>query len=256
MNAIGRRQFIIQKLQVESYVDTNQLAAELDVSTMTIRRDLNALADDGLITQQHGGAVLNNGSLFEFNMAMKNQKRMPEKMAIAKRCLDYIQEGDSIYLDAGTTVSCLPPLLKGKKNILIMTHSLIAMNQLSDCKNLRIIMCPGEYRFDSQAFMGVLTDEFISHFKIDTLFLGVEGIDLKYGFSVPSISDGATKRTLMQTAKQVICMADSTKFDTSYYYSIAPLSGADFIVTDREIDPGTRKRYEEAGSHVIAADEG
>ena len=255
MNAIGRRQFIIQKLQIENYVDTNQLASELNVSSMTIRRDLNTLADDGLITLQHGGAVLNNGSLFEFNMTMKNQKRMAEKMAIAKKCMDYIQDGDSIYLDAGTTVSCLALLLKEKKNILVMTHSLIAMNQLSDCKNLHIIMCPGEYRFDSQAFMGPLTDEFISHFKIDTLFLGVEGIDLKYGFSVPNLSDGATKRALVRTAKKVICMADSTKLDTSYYYSIAPLSSADLIVTDHEADPEIVKRYKEAGITVIAAGE-
>lgn len=254
MNAIGRRQFIIQKLQIENYVDTNELAADLGVSSMTIRRDLTALADDGLISLQRGGAVLNDGSLFEFNMAMKNQKRMVEKMAIAKKCMDYIQEGDSIYLDAGTTVSCLALLLKEKKNILVMTHSLLVMNQLSDSKNLRVIMCPGEYRFDSQAFMGPLTDEFVSHFKIDTLFLGVEGIDLKYGFTVPNISDGATKRTLVRTAKKVICMADSTKFDTSYYYGIAPLSEADFIVTDDQADPTLLKRYSDTGVSIVTAE--
>lgn len=84
MNAIGRKQHIIQKLQKENYVDTNELAAELAVSAMTIRRDLNALAKSGLITVQHGGATLNSGSLFEFNMAMKNENQMTEKMRIAK----------------------------------------------------------------------------------------------------------------------------------------------------------------------------
>lgn len=251
MNAIGRKQYIIQKLQLENYVDTNQLAAELSVSSMTIRRDLTALSDDGLITLQHGGAVLNNGSLFEFNMSMKNEKRVTEKMELAKQCMEYVHEGDSIYLDAGTTVSCLALLLKEKKNILIMTHSLLAMNQLSDSKNLHVIMCPGEYRYDSQAFMGPLTDDFISQFKIDTLFLGVEGIDLKCGFTVPNIADGATKRALVRAAKRVICMADSTKLDTSYYYSIAPLSDADLIVTDHEADPLLMKRYADAGIRIV-----
>lgn len=161
MNAIGRKQHIIQKLQKENYVDTNELAAELAVSAMTIRRDLNALAKSGLITVQHGGATLNSGSLFEFNMAMKNENQMTEKMRIAKKCLEYVHGGDSVYLDAGTTVSCLAPLLKGKENVLIMTHSLLAMDQLSDT-NLHVIMCPGEYRSDSLAFIGSLTDEFIS----------------------------------------------------------------------------------------------
>lgn len=253
MNAIGRRQYIIQKLQAENYVDTNRLAAELSVSSMTIRRDLGALSDDGLITLQHGGAVLNNGSLFEFNMSMKNQNFVPEKMALARRCMEYVNEGDSIYLDAGTTVSCLAFFLKEKKNILIMTHSLLAMNLLSESKNLRIIMCPGEYRYNSQAFMGPLTDEFLSQFKIDTLFLGVEGVDLKCGFTVPHITDGTTKRALVRAAKKVICMADSSKLDTSYYYSIAPLSDADLIVTDHAANEETRQRYAAAGIPLVIA---
>ena len=221
MNAIGRKQHIIQKLQKENYVDTNELAAELAVSAMTIRRDLNALAKSGLITVQHGGATLNSGSLFEFNMAMKNENQMTEKMRIAKKCLEYVHGGDSVYLDAGTTVSCLAPLLKGKENVLIMTHS--------------------------------LTDEFISQFQIDTLFLGVEGIDLNGGFSVPHIADGTTKRTLVKKARQVICMADSSKFDSAYYFSIAPLQDADLIVTDSGISPAVLERYTSAGIRIVVA---
>lgn len=252
MNAIGRKQHIILKLQKENYVDTNELAAELAVSAMTIRRDLNALAKSGLITVQHGGATLNSGSLFEFNMAMKNENQMTEKMRIAKKCLEYVHGGDSVYLDAGTTVSCLAPLLKGKENVLIMTHSLLAMDQLSDT-NLHVIMCPGEYRSDSLAFIGSLTDEFISQFQIDTLFLGVEGIDLNGGFSVPHIADGTTKRTLVKKARQVICMADSSKFDSAYYFSIAPLQDADLIVTDSGISPAVLERYTSAGIRIVVA---
>ncbi len=253
MNAIARRQYIIQKLQLESYVDTNQLASELSVSSMTIRRDLNTLSDDGLISLQHGGAVLNNGSLFEFNMAMKNTEHMTEKMTIAKKCMDYIHEGDSIFLDAGTTVSCLALLLKETKKIIVMTHSLLVMKQLSDCKNLRVIMCPGEYRFDSQAFMGALTDNFISQFKIDTLFLGTEGIDLKHGLSVPHITDGTTKRAMIQVSEKVICMADSSKLDTSYYYSISSLSNINLIITDHEADQTLLDKYINANIPIITS---
>ena len=252
MNAIGRKQYIIQKLQKENYVDTTELAAELAVSAMTIRRDLNALTKSGLVTVQHGGATLNSGSLFEFNMTMKNENRMTEKMRIAQKCLEYVHGGDSIYLDAGTTVSCLAPLLKDRENILIMTHSLLAMNQLSD-SDQPVIMCPGEYRRDSQAFMGSLTDEFVSQFQIDTLFLGVEGIDLNGGFSVPHIADGTTKRTLVKMAKRVICMADSSKFDSAYYFSIAPLQDVDLIVTDPGISPEMLEKYTSAGVRVIVA---
>ena len=114
-------------------------------------------------------------------------------------------------------------------------------------------MGPGEYRSDSLAFIGSLTDEFISQFQIDTLFLGVEGIDLNGGFSVPHIADGTTKRTLVKKARQVICMADSSKFDSAYYFSIAPLQDADLIVTDSGISPAVLERYTSAGIRIVVA---
>lgn len=253
MNAPGRKQYIIKKLQAESYVDTTSLANELGVSTMTIRRDLTALADEGLATLQYGGATLNSGSLFELNMMIKGEHRMAEKVMIAEKCLSYVHDGDSIYLDSGTTVGCLAPLLKQRKNILVMTHSILVMNQLMDADGLDVILCPGEYRFDSFAVMGPLTNEFIAHFKIDTLFLGVEGVDVQHGFTVPNIADGTTKQALVNVAKRVICMADSSKLDTSYLYGIAPLSQAEAIVTDRDAPPELLERYAAQGIPIITA---
>lgn len=251
MNSISRKQHILKKMQSDGSINIIGLAKELAVSSMTIRRDLKMLADNGLVTIEHGGAVLNGGSLFEYNMTLKQELKADEKLRIAHRCLDYIVEGDSIYLDAGTTVSKIAGLLGSKKNIMILTHSLLAANQATNLKNLKVIMCPGEFRQDSMAYMGPLTNEFIPQFKIDTLFLGVEGIDLESGISVPDIDDGITKKMLIHNAKKVICAADSSKFNASFFYGIAPLSEIDLIITDRDLDEEIRNQYLQRNIKII-----
>jgi len=244
MKNISRKQFILNRLQTEGKVIITELAEELKVSSMTIRRDLTALADSGLVTLEHGGAVLNDGSMFEYSIPLKHEFMSDEKKRIAKKCMEYIAEGDSIFLDAGTTVARVAELLKTRKNLVAMTHSLLAANAAANAKHVKLIMCPGEFREHSMAFMGPLTDEFIDSFQIDILFLAVEGIDLKNGVSVIDIQDGNTKKTLVQKAKKVICIADSTKFNKSFFYRIAPLSSIDLIITDTGLDEETKKQLE------------
>lgn len=251
MNTIKRKQYILKKLQTDGSISITDLVEELGVSSMTIRRDLKTLSENGLVTLEHGGAVLNSGSLFEYNTAFKQEIKAEEKLRIAQKCLDYVNEGDSIYLDAGTTVSKIAGLLNRKKNIIILTNSLLAANQITNLRNTKVIMCPGEFRHDSMAFMGPLTDEFIGQFRIDTLFLGVEGIDLEGGISVPDIIDGVTKKNLISNAKKVICVADSSKFNTTYFFCIAPLTKIDIIITDTGLEPEILNQYLQQNIKVI-----
>lgn len=251
MNSIGRKQYLLKKLQIDGSISITDLAEELNVSSMTIRRDLKALSENGLVTLGHGGAVLNNGSLFEFNTAIKQEIKADEKLRIAQKCLEFVNEGDSIYLDAGTTVSKIAGLLSRQKNIIILTHSLLVANKTANFKNVKVIMCPGELRRDSMAYMGPLTDEFIKQFRIDTLFLGVEGIDLVNGVSVPDIVDGVTKKNLISNARKVVCVADSSKFNSSLFYRIAPLTEIDVIITDADLDEETLSQYLQHDIQVI-----
>ena len=220
MKNISRKQFILNKLQEQGSVTITELAEELQVSSMTIRRDLAALSSNGLVTLEHGGAMLNSGSMFEYTNKKKNEYMSQEKKKIAQKCLEYITEGDSVFLDAGTTAACVAELLRSKKNLIVMTHSLLAANALANAKKIKHIMCPGEFREQSMAYMGPLTDEFIENFQIDTLFLCVEGIDVEQGVSVVDILDGNTKKVLVKKARKVICIADHSKFNKSFFYKI------------------------------------
>ena len=243
MKAIERRQFILQMLQTHGSVNIAELAERLEVSSMTIRRDLNSFAEEGLITMAHGGAILNKGSLFEFNAFYKQSEKTIEKKMMAQEAIGYINEGDSVFLDSGTTVKEVADLCVTKKNIVILTHSLLVANALSESDSVRVVMCPGEFRKISMAYMGPLTTEFISKFKIDTLFLGVEGVDLDSGVSVPDILDGATKISLVEQAERIICIADHSKFNKSFLFKICPLEKLDLIITDANLDRETIENF-------------
>lgn len=243
MRGTERRLSIMKQMQEQGHMEVADLAELYGVSAMTIRRDLAKLEEEGLVIQEYGGAVLNTGSMFEYNMNMKQCEYQEEKIRIAKACAAYIKEGDTIFLDAGTTVCELARVLTSFKNIIVMTHSLLAANILAGA-DVEVIMCPGRFRAKSMAYMGQLTDQFLTSFRIDKLFLGVEGVSLATGLSVPNVTDGVTKQNLIQRSKWVACMVDSSKLEKSFFYNICDISKIDLLVTDSGISEKYKEQYE------------
>lgn len=251
VRATERKMLIMKKIQNEGTADIAELAHIYNVSTMTIRRDLSKLAEEGLVTLEYGGAVLNSGTLFEHNMTMKKSEYQQEKLRIAKKCASLIKEGDSVFLDAGTTVCELANLIAARRNITVMTHSLLVANALASSE-IDLIMCPGKFRPKSMAYMGQFTDQFLSSFQIDKLFLAVEGVDVNTGISVPNIQDGVTKQNLIKYSKQVICMTDHSKFDKSFYFKICGMEQIDLLVTDSGLSEEQAEIYAKSVNLVRA----
>lgn len=250
MRGIERKLSIIKDIQEQGQADINELAAKYEVSTMTIRRDLSKLSEEGLVTLEYGGAVLNSGALVEYNMHMKEAEFLEEKQRIAQECASYIKEGDSIFLDAGTTVCEVAKCIANRKNITVMTHSLLVANILSG-SDLNVIMCPGQFRKKSMAYMGQFTDDFIDMFHIDKLFLGIEGINLEHGLSVPNVEDGITKRHLIEHAKWTACLADHSKFEQICYHKICDLNEINLLVTDQALENDIKRKYENKINLII-----
>lgn len=252
MKIVERKQVILDELRGRGKADINKLAEDMGVSSMTIRRDLKKLVDNGTITVTQGVAVLNDGALQEYAMEYKHRCNYEEKRRIARKAFEFVSEGESVFLDSGTTVKELALMIGSKRNINVMTHSLLAANAISHLKeNSRLIMCPGEYREMSQAYLGPLTDDFVQRFQIDLLFLSAEGVSLNGGLTVIDVLDGHTKRTLIQQARRTICMLDSTKFEKSYFYHIASLDRIDTIITDDGLSDDIFDEYHQAGINVI-----
>lgn len=249
---VERQNQIIQRLNEKGFININEIAEELNVSSMTIRRDLRSLEKDGILKIRSGGAILASNALLELSIEEKQTINQIEKQDIARVAASYIKKG-TCFLDAGTTVAELAKFISvspRKTATVFMTNSLLSANLLSQSGDFNLLMCPGQFRKTSMAFLGPVFDQFIQNYKIDLLFLGTEGIDAMFGLSVPDIDDASSKRTLINQAEEVILLADSSKFDKSFFCKIASLDRIDLIITDSGLNSKTKEKLEETGISV------
>lgn len=251
MNTLKRRKMIINDLEKEGSVKTAELSERLNVSSMTIRRDLTFLAEEGIVRLTHGGAVLNNGALLEHGMLYKEEKLMEEKRRIGEFCYNFVNEGEAIFIDTGSTTKTIAEFIVNRKNILVVSHSLPVQQILSHSHGVKLISAPGVFREKTMGFLGQMTCDFVSGFKFDILFLGVEGVDVEHGVSVPDIVDGETKRALVRQAKKVIAVADYSKIGASFFMTIVPLREIDILVTNKEADTTMIEAIREQGVEVF-----
>ncbi len=231
MNAAGRRIYILDILKEKKTVDLIDMAEKFNVSAMTIRRDFKILEEQGTITIIHGGAVLNDGLAIEQSYYVKQEQMVREKQKIGLAAAKAVNPGDAVFIDCGTTPKEVAVGLLNVKDIIIFTNSILAANILSQSSNNKLIMVPGVFRQKSMGFIGPMAIDFISRIRLDCVFLGVEGIELKLGISTPDIDDALTKKALVEVSKKRIVVADSTKIGKSTLISIAPLEQINTIVT-------------------------
>ena len=252
-DAAGRQEFILGLLQEQGSVRVSALAEVLEVSTMTIRRDLQHLADEGLVTIIHGGARLVRSSLFEYDQARIEARFTREKEAIGRRCAEMISDGMAIYIDAGTTANCIARAIAHRQNITVITGSLRALNTLAASDGIDLIGAPGTFRTTAVANIGPMADAFTTQFYYDVAFLSGNGIDLDHGFSVGGPTDAASKRCLIGHAAKVVAVLDHSKFDSKSFTRICTLDELDAVVTDDGIDPELLEEYRNAGVNVQVA---
>lgn len=251
MDTLKRRKKIIAELERTGSVKTAELSEQMGVSSMTIRRDLNYLQEEGIVSLAHGGAVLNNGSLMEHGMFYKEDTMIEEKRRIGEFCYNFVNDGDAVFIDTGSTTKMVAETIINRKNIVVVSHSLPVQQLLAHSPGIKLIAAPGVFREKTMGFLGQMTCDFVSGMKFDTLFLGVEGVDIRHGVSVPDIVDGETKRSLVRQAKKVVVAADYTKIGISYFMSIVPLSEIDVLVTNKEADSAALDGIREQGVEVF-----
>lgn len=237
MKTALRRQSILAWLEKNHTGYISDLSAALKVSAMTIRRDLQRMAAQGLVTPVRGGAVLNYGAAVLYSQHFRQTKLPEEKQRIAAYCASLVTEGSSVFIDCGSTAERIAEGLRDKKNITIMTNSLDAAQILSSAKNIKFIMVPGIFQSSIRGFMGQFTSDFMTRFHIDILFLGANGLDALHGLTSPDYTDAETKRSLIAQAKKLVVATDHTKLDKNYFVRIAALKEIDILVTDQAADP-------------------
>lgn len=204
----------------------------MGVSESTVRRDLKELEEAKLLKRTHGGAVSLISVNFEAAYPDKADRFLDEKLRIARKAVEMIQEGDAILLDAGTTTLQIAKELKNFSNIKVITNSIMALNELKDCRNIEVSITGGMLRPDTMAFVGPMTERSLEMVRVDKAFLGTNGLDLEEGITTPNILEAATKRKMIAIAKQVILLADHSKIGKVSFCKVADVTEIDHCIVD------------------------
>ena len=212
-----------------------ELSARLGVSEATVRRDLQSLEEQHLVRRVHGGAEpIRRGAAGELLFNEKTSLHAAEKELIAQKALDYIQDNDAIFLDGGSTVLALARKLQQRKNLTVVTNSIMAASELMETSH-RLILLGGEFRARSRTLVGPLTSRILESLAIHTAFLGTMGFTEESGISTSDPNEAYTKELVMKRAARVILLADSSKLGAPSLASSGGVSDIDLIITDDKV---------------------
>jgi DeoR/GlpR family transcriptional regulator of sugar metabolism len=259
MLARHRQSLILQAVRSDGSARVSDLTHRLGVSDMTIRRDLEVLARDGLVEKVHGGAVLpGTAASHEPGFEAKLVLERPEKMAIARAAANLVRPGTAIALAAGTTTFALAQCLLDVPGLTIVTNSLRVTNAFSGTRGLDgsadSVVLTGGVRTPSDALVGPVADLTVRSLHFDLLFLGCHGFDAEAGLTTPNLAEAETNRAFIRVARRVVVLADHTKWGLVSLSSFARLSEIDVLITDDMLPPDARAQAVDQVSQVIFAE--
>lgn len=248
-----RHKYILDKLQADGFVRVADMAKELDVTTVTIRRDLKILEEKGLLYRTHGSASPVNPHMTERNVSEKEKLSPNEKRAIAIEASKMVEEDDSIIINSGSTVCTFAEELKFKQSLTVVTASLKASMILGKTEGINIFQLGGNYRERSMSVIGNYTLKLIENVACSKLFLGVDGVDLDFGVTTSNLEEAELNKAMMAATLKTIILCDSSKFGRKGFGKICNLDKIDIIITDSGISKTMKEGLEDLGVEVIIA---
>jgi DeoR/GlpR family transcriptional regulator of sugar metabolism len=227
-------------IRANGVIRIEDLCRQLKVSPATVRRDLDQLERGGAIRRVHGGAVSVESRLDEPLFADKRSLAAREKRRIAEAALRFVEPGDTVYLDGGSTVLELARLLRERTNLTVVTNSLHAAHELAG-RGPRLMVIGGELRRLSQTMVGPLTRLVLHELHLDKAFMGTIGFALNEGLTTTDPSEAFTKKLVMGQARQVIVLADSSKAGKVSFASAGGWESVHVLITDKQLDKAFAK---------------
>lgn len=250
-----RRQKIIDIMAREFTVRVSSLSELLGVSEMTIRRDLDFLAERGLAERTHGGAIFSKRRTpgrFEYHSSLRTNPE--ERERIARAAASLIEPHDMVYLGEGASTAEMLQFIDPEMPFTILTNNLGVVPGIRG-HSVEMILLGGAYVTETHAVAGPITLEQIQLINATKVFIGVDGLSLRSGLTTPNLDIAAIERKMIkQTRGQVIAMADHSKFALVAEWVVAPVDQIDILITDRNLPGGFEKDLRELGLNIIVAE--
>lgn len=229
-----RRDEISKMIIAQGEVKTHELMVMFDVSNETIRKDLNYLDKMGIATKTHGGAKVVN-EYYHLPVDVKLQENLNAKKIIARKAIDYVNEGDMVYLDPGSTCIQIARFLRIKKNITVVTNSINIASIVSESDN-EVIMIGGNVQKRDKSCVGYFVKEVVNSIKIDIAFFGSDGFKGFNGPTTFSLSEAGVRDLVSKRSTKKILVCDKSKFDKSSTFLFGKFKDYDYIITDETDD--------------------
>lgn len=229
-DAAERRDLIVKYLEQNGQVDVAYLSKKLDVSDMTVRRDLEKLEKEEKLIRVHGGARILKKTMYEAVLSERVRDNFEYKDEIGRYCMRFIEDGDVIALDASSTALALARNITAK--VQVVTNNISIAQELSLKENVDIVLLGGNVRKKSCSTVGFTAVAMMRELLVDKLFLSSKALAFEYGISDATQSEGEMKRAMIKSSNKVILMADCTKLGTRAFYRVGSVECADIIVTN------------------------
>jgi DeoR/GlpR family transcriptional regulator of sugar metabolism len=237
-----RREKIIELLRENGNCRVQELQQIFNVSGPTIRQDLEVMEQSGLIIRQHGGAFISNYSSFASGIQLERRDDMEKKALIGEKAASFVNSGDSIILDSGTTVMEMLKHLQNKNNLKVVTPAINVTLALGNEPSNHIIMTGGEFKAPTLSLTGENTVHVFKDLYVGKLFLAAGGFSIDAGLTYPSFTDLPLKRAMIDSAQTVYLLVDSTKLERILFASLGCLNKIDYLITDSGVGEEYVKR--------------
>ena len=251
---IERRQKMVAFIEQNDGATVGELSRRYSVSEATVRRDLIQLSKDGLVERGHGGAAPRRArrsqGLPELPVLERAGLRVAEKRAIGRAAARYVEDGDVILINGGTTTAEMVPFLSAARDVTVITNGLHIASLLAPLTNIKTVITGGVLRNSELSMLGVLTQDALHNLRADKLFMSSPAIHVDYGFSADDMLEVESDRDMMASAKEIIVLADHTKFGNIAMMRVAPIEGVRRIITDSGTSEEVVASCEEQGVEV------
>jgi DeoR/GlpR family transcriptional regulator of sugar metabolism len=248
--AAERHRLILEHLREHNSAEVSYLSSLLGVSEVTVRKDLEKLELERSIIRSHGGAILNDGLLLEPSFVEKKDRLLNQKEAIAAQAAQLVEDNTTVALSTGTTVGSLAAQLADKSGLTVVTNALNIAAQLTN-RDVEIFLTGGSLRSKTLGLVGEIAERSLDGVTCDYLFFGTDGVSLERGLTTPSMEEARVVRALMGSARQIVLLADHSKFSHVGFYRIAPVEQVHTIITDGQTPDHKVNALRDSGIEVI-----
>ncbi|TKR29513.1 DeoR family transcriptional regulator [Luteimonas gilva] len=253
-NTRQRRQQIMQMLVEHGNVQVAELSERFGVSSVTIRADLTHIESQGLATRNHGGASLVRTPPQEQDIREKDALNLPRKERIGALAAQLVKPGDNILIDSGSTTMALARHLRAHRDLTVMTNGLNIAWELAGAPHVKLLLTGGVLHPSSLSLHGSQAEASLHSYGFDTLFLGVDGLDLQFGLTTHQEAEASLNHRMVERSRRIVVLTDASKFGRVSLHRIAKLDEIHAIITDDGISAEYREGLQRLGIDVIVAE--